>query len=195
MRSFAKAFLVVSLMTATTMAWCADRYEIDKVHSTIGFKVRHLGLSSVTGKFADFSGTIMYDEKDVTNSTASVTIKTASIDTGSEKRDEHLRSADFFDVAKYPEITFVSKSVSKKGEDLVLAGALTMHGVTRDVSIPFTIGGKATDPTGVVRAGAEGATTLNRLDYKIGDNKMLNSSTMLIGNEIKVELLVEAVKK
>jgi polyisoprenoid-binding protein YceI len=195
MRSFAKAFLVVPLLTVATMAWSADRYEIDKVHSTISFKVRHLGLSSVTGKFADFSGTIMYDEKDVTNSTASVTIKSASIDTGTQKRDEHLRSAAFFDVAKYPEITFVSKSVSKKGEDLVLVGTLNMHGVSKEVSIPFTISGKQTDPSGAVRAGAEGSTTLNRLDYNIGDNKMLNSNTMLIGNEIKIELLLEAVKK
>jgi len=125
----------------------ARPYRIDTNHSTIGFSVPIMGgLSKVNGKFTDFAVTLTNDEKDITKSSVSVVIKATSINTGIPARDNHLRTADFFGVEKYPEITFQSKRVEKKGKQLIAVGDFTMHGISKEIALPFTITGIDKDP-------------------------------------------------
>jgi polyisoprenoid-binding protein YceI len=172
----------------------ADRYQIDPAHTQIGFSVRHLVISNVQGKFNEFSGTILYDGQDTTKSSVSVTIKAASIDTGVEQRDSHLRSADFFDAAKYPEVTFQSTRIEKRGEGYVALGTLTMHGVAKEVALPFAIAGPIKDPLGKQRMGVEASLTINRQDWGIAYSQTLDNGGLLVGNDVKIELNVEAVQ-
>src|SRR4030067_2540019 len=116
----------------------AQTFQIDPVHSSVGFTIRHI-VSNVKGRFTDFSGTIVYDPKKIENSSVMVSIKAVTIDTDNQKRDDHLRSPDFFDVEKFPEITFQSAKVAKKGNKFILNGTLIMHGIEKKVSIPFEI--------------------------------------------------------
>jgi polyisoprenoid-binding protein YceI len=176
-------------------AHAADEYVIDPAHSSIAFSVRHMGLSSVRGTFHDFTGSIFANEADVTQSTVGVTIKTASIDTDNAKRDEHLRSADFFEAEKYPEISFRTSKIVKDGEKLTAVGTLVMHGTTRVVEIPFEVVGRQEDPSGKVRVGIEGKTTINRQDFGINFGKVLDNGALMVGNDVKVELNIEAIKK
>lgn len=177
------------------IAFGADKYAIDIDHTSIGFSIKHLMISTVKGKFNEVSGTILYDEKDITKSSVSISIKTESIDTDNKKRDDHLRSADFFDAAKYPEITFKSNKIQKKGKGWVAVGTFTMHGVSKEVSIPFKITGKAKDPWGMMRLGVDAGLTINRQDYGVAYNKVLEGGGVMVGNDVKIELNVEAIKK
>jgi polyisoprenoid-binding protein YceI len=152
-------------------------------------------ISSVKGSFTDFSGTIMYDEEEITNSSVSVTIKTGSINTGDDRRDGHLRSADFFDAENHPEITFVSKKVSKRADGHVVTGDLTMRGVTKEVEIPFIITGKITDPRGKTRIGVEGKLTIDRQDYGVSWSRTMDAGGLVVSDDVRIELLLEAVKQ
>lgn len=173
----------------------AGTYNLDKAHSLIGFSVRHLEINWVQGQFKDFKGTINYDEKDVTKSTVEFSAKAESIDTGIAPRDNHLRSADFFEVAKYPELSFKSTKVEKKGKGkFVVYGDFTMKGVTKQISFPFTITGAIKDPWGNTRFGVEATTKINRRDYGINYGKELPIGGLDVGNEININLLLEAVK-
>jgi len=176
-------------------AFGADTYSIDPAHSSIGFSVRHMVISNVKGRFTDFSGTLIYDEKDLSKSSVEITIKAASINTDVKQRDDHLRSGDFFDVAKYPDITFKSTRVDKKGEAYVAIGILTMHGVAKEVAIAFKIGGKARDGSGATHLGAEGTLKVNRQDYGVAWNRTLDDGGLMVGNDVQLELNIEAVKK
>jgi len=170
-------------------------YNIDPAHSIIGFSIRHLEIAWVGGRFKDFKGTIRYDERDVTKSSVEFTAKVASIDTGVEARDKHLRTADFFEVEKHPEMTFRSKRVERKGRDgFVLHGDLTLKGVTKQVAIPFTITGAIKDPWGNTRFGVSAQTKLDRRDYGITWGTALPNGGLDVGNEVTVELQLEAVK-
>ena len=132
-----KVSLLAAAVTISAMARLeAQTFEVDLVHSSVGFSIRHI-VSNVKGRFTDFSGTIVYDPKKVENSSVSVTIQAVSIDTDNEKRDNHLKSPDFFEVEKYPQITFQSKKVTKKKNKFMLQGTLSMHGVEKNISIPF----------------------------------------------------------
>ena len=144
-------------------------YPIDNGHSTVGFSVPILnGLSKVKGKFTDFSITLNSDEKDITKSSVVVVIKPASIDTGIERRDSHLRSADFFDVEKFPEIRFQSTRIEKRGKSFVAHGTLTVKGVSNEIALPFSITGSNKDATGTkMNIGYSARMTLNRRDYGI----------------------------
>src|SRR2546421_640147 len=164
------ATLAVLLLAASAFA---TDYKIDPVHSTLGFSVRHLGISTVPGKFTDFAGAISYDEKDPSKSSVKVTIKTASIDTGNGSRDKDLRSDNFFDVAKYPEITFQSTEVKKSGDEWIAVGTFTMKGVSKTIELPFTLSGPVKDPWGSQRIGVESSTKLKRSDYDITADKGL----------------------
>ncbi len=186
--------VIMGLLMAGT-ALSADRYQIDPVHSSIIFSVRHLVINKVKGNFKEFSGTIYYDENDVTKSSVEVTIKTASINTDNAKRDAHLRSPDFFDAAKYPEITFRSKRIIREGDRYVAIGDLTMRGVSREIRIPFKIIGKVTDPWGNTRIGVEASLTLNRQDYGISWSQTLDNGGLVVGNEVDIELNIQAVKQ
>lgn len=170
-------------------------YAIDPVHSSIAFTIGHLGISLVNGRFTSHKGTIAFDQKDVTKSTVAFTAETASINTGVEKRDDHLKSADFFDVAKYPELTFKSTGIKKSGKGYVLNGTLTIRGISKDVSIPFTYSGPVKDPWGGTRIGAHGDVTINRQDYGVSWGHKMESGAMDVANEVHIRLDLEAVKE
>lgn len=190
------SLLVLAVFTISAFgAVAADKYAIDAVHSSVGFKVKHLVISTVTGKFNKFDGFIMFDENDMTNSSVEITIDAASIDTDNEDRDNHLRSADFFEVEKYPTITFKSTKVEKTSDGYMLHGDLTMHGVTKAISFPFVFNGQVKDPWGSMRIGFDAETTLNRKDYGIEWNKVLDSGGLTVSNEVVIELSLEGVKQ
>lgn len=163
-------------------------YPIDNNHSTVGFSVPILGgLSQVKGKFTDFAITINNDEKDITKSNVSVVIKATSVDTGIEGRDRHLRTADFFDVEKFPEITFKSEHIEKKGKQYIAHGPLTMHGVTKPIELPFTVTGTYKNPTNnKMSVGYSAKLVLNRRDF--GINYAHRDSPTFVGDNITVEI-------
>lgn len=168
-------------------------YDFDKAHSFIGFKVKHMGLIEVPGFFRDFTGTANYNGADVTKSTVEFSAKVTSVDTGVSGRDGHLRRADFFDVEKYPDLTFKSTSVTKKGKKLIVNGDLTMRGVTKPVSIPFTITGFL--PGERSRMGITGETTINRRDFGVNYGGNLPGTEIpQIADQVKVVLQIEALK-
>jgi polyisoprenoid-binding protein YceI len=186
--------LAVSLLFAA-LPLLADTYAIDKNHSEANFKIRHL-MSRVTGKFDDFAGTITTDGKDAAASKVEFSIKTASVDTGNGDRDKHLKTADFFDAEKYPEITFKSTSIKAGSKKNVydVTGDLTMRGVTKRVTLPVEFLGFAKDPWGNDRAGFSLSTTLNRKDYGINWNKALDNGGYLLSDDVDITVDIEAAK-
>ena len=184
---------LVSLMTAGSL-FAADVYTLDGAHSNVNFCVKHMVISTVCGRFNQFEATINFDEADVTKSSWTGTIKTASITTDNEKRDNHLKSADFFDVEKHPEITFKSSKIEKKGDGYVAAGTLTMRGVSKEVSIPFTVTGPIT-VFGGKRIGISATLTVNRQDYGVSWSQKLDSGGLVVSDEVKINLDAEAVMK
>ena len=167
----------------------ATRYGVDKNHTTVGFSVPIMGLGKVTGKFTDFTISLLYDEKDITRSSVQVTIKAESINTGILDRDKHLRSADFFEVEKYPEITFQSTRIEKKRGKYTATGPFTMRGVTREITLAFTVHSsveKAADAPPTL--GIAAATTLNRHDF--GINWEHSSVPAFVGDDVSVEVFL-----
>ncbi|NUO82675.1 YceI family protein [candidate division KSB1 bacterium] len=190
---FTKAILttlVLGLFIANGHA--GQKYEIDVSHSNINFTVRHMVVAKVSGGFTKFSGTIIYDEQDITKSSVSVEIKTASIDTDSERRDGHLRSADFFDVETDSTITFVSKKIEKRGNNLVAIGDLKIRGVTKQIELPFTILGTVKDQQGNTRLGIEAATAINRFDYGVKWDNKLDNGSLVVGEKVDINLTIAA---
>ena len=183
----------ISACVFAQSAFTADTYVFDKVHSTMGFQVRHL-FSKVPGKFDDFQGKIQFDEANPENSSVEVKIKTASVDTGVEMRDKDLRSANFFDVEKFPEITFTSKSVKRTGKTTgQVTGDLTMHGVTKEVVLNVELLGTGAGPEGKTVSGWEAKTNLKRSDFGLTWNKMIEG-TQMVGDDVEIDLRVEADK-
>lgn len=180
--------LLAVLIAATPFFGAVTKYETDTAHSNIGFSIPIMGgLSHVRGKFNDFTVTIIYDDKDVTKSSVEAVIKAASIDTGIERRDAHLRTADFFDAAKHPQITFKSTRVEKKGKNFIAHGTFTMHGVSRETALPFTINGvKRDEKTGKTNLGLTARTTLNRKDYGISFSQP--DKPNFLGDVVEIEL-------
>ncbi len=171
----------------------ADTWKIDPSHSVLEFRVRHL-FSKVGGTFHDWSGTIEFDGEHITKGKVEVEIQAASIDTRNEKRDAHLRTPDFFDVEKYPTLRFVSTEIEPKGDHYALHGDLTLHGVTKPIVIDFEFLGAGQDPWGNTRAGFSGSTTINRKDFGMVWNKALDKGSVMLGDEVTIELEIEAVK-
>jgi len=170
-------------------------YSLDPAHSLIGFAVRHLEINLVSGRFKDFAGTINYDERDVTKSTVEFSAKIASIDTEVAPRDKHLLSADFFDAEKYPEMSFKSTKVEKRGKDKYVAfGDLTLKGMTKQIELPFSLTGAIKDPWGNSRFGVEAHTTINRRDYGINYGNALPGGGFDVANEVAIDLRLEAFK-
>lgn len=183
--------LLLAVVAIGGSALAADEYKIDPVHSMVGFNVKHMMVSTVHGRFNDFSGQIVYDDKDVSKSSVKVAIKAASINTDNTGRDNDLRGANFLDVEKFPEITFQSKTVEKKGDGYVAHGTLTIHGVAKDVDLPFTLSGPLATPRGKVM-GADAGLTINRMDYGVSWSRSLDGGGLVVSNEVKIELNVEA---
>ena len=170
-------------------------YVIDASHSEVGFSVRHAGIAKVRGKFTDYDGTIVVAD-DVAQSSAEVTMQTASVFTGSEARDNHLRSADFFDAEANPTITFRSTEVRLDGgEDLALAGDLTINGVTRPVELEVEYNGAATDPFGNQRIGFEAKTRVNRKDFGLTWNAALETGGFLVSDKVTLEVEISAIQQ
>lgn len=168
-------------------------YNFDKAHTNIGFKIKHMGIAELRGFFRDFSGKINYDANDVTKSSVEFTAKVTSVDTGVDGRDNHLRNADFFEVEKYPDITFKSTKVTKKGDDLILTGDFTMKGVTKSISFDFDINGflPANQRKGMTM-GISADTEIDRYDYGVNYGK--DRPGPGIANMVDIELEIEAFK-
>ncbi|HAT1360960.1 YceI family protein [Corynebacterium striatum] len=173
----------------------AGTYVLDPTHTTIGFIARHAMVTKTRGKFEDFEGTITVAEN-IADSKADVTIKSASINTGNDDRDGHVKGDDFFAVEKYPELTFTATSfnVDEAGNGTV-TGDLTIKGVTKPVTLDVETEGLAEDPFGNTRFGFEATTKINRLDYGIDFNAPLKTGGVLVSEEIKIELEVSAIKQ
>lgn len=181
----------LALLVLSSAAWAADEYKIDPVHSRVGFAVKHMVINTVHGRFTDFNGTILFDDKDPSKSSVAVAIKTASINTDNSGRDNDLRSANFLEVEKYPEITFKSKSVEKKGNSYVAHGTLTIKAVSKDVDLAFTLGGPLDTGRGKL-LGAEAGLTINRQDYGVTWNRTLAGGELVVANDVAIEINVEA---
>jgi len=174
----------------------ASNWVIDAAHSEVGFSVRHLMVSNVKGKFTKFEGTINLDDKDITKSVVEVSIDPNSIDTGLKDRDDHLKSPDFFDTAKNPKLTFKSTKVEKAGKGLKVTGDLNLHGVTKSVVLNVEeVTGEVKDPWGNVKRGATASTVINRKDFGLNWNKALETGGVVVGEEVKISLELELLKK
>ena len=168
-------------------------WKVDPAHSTVGFSVKHMGIANVRGKFTEFEGTLEVKEN-LADSRAYGTVEVASIDTDEQQRDKHLRSPDFFDVERFPEIIFESTRVEAIDEESSrVTGNLTMHGVTREIKLDVLIQGSDTDPWGNTRAGLEAVGCLNRSDFDMKFNQALGSGNLLVGDRVAVLLDISAV--
>jgi polyisoprenoid-binding protein YceI len=186
--------VILAGVALATPALAAETYTFDKAHSSVGFQVRHI-FTNVSGRFSDYAGTIQVDREKPENSSVEFTIQAASIDTAEPKRDGHLRSPDFFDVAKYPTITFKSTAVKPNGKDSYLVtGDFTMHGVTKSITLPVKVLGEGKDPMGNEKMGLETSITLNRKDYGLNWNRTLETGGVLVGDEVQVQISIEANK-
>lgn len=168
-------------------------YRMDVAHSVIGFAILHNELALVKGRFKDFNGTIHLDDKDMTKSSVEFNAKVTSIDTGVEGRDRHLRSADFFEVEKFPEMTFKSTKVEKKGKSYILHGDLTIKGVTKPVSLPFTMTGAIKDGRGNTRIGIAAQTKVDRRDFGITWGHALAGGGFDVAHDVMIDLQMEAI--
>ncbi len=189
--------LLVCLAMGMPLIAGAATYQLDTDHSSIQFKIRHLTVSNVTGAFNKMKGSASVEGEDLATLKVEVTIDAASVDTGHPKRDEHLRNADFLDVAKYPTITFVSKKVVKADPGkLRITGDLTLHGVTREITVDLEgPTPEIKDPWGNFRRGATGTAKIDRRDFGITWNKALDTGGLVVGNEVGIQVDVEWVRK
>lgn len=186
--------ILVPLMMAVSAK--AQTWDIDVAHSHVGFTVRHMVVTRVNGSFDEFAGRITgFDGKDVSSGAVDVTIQIGSISTGIDKRDEHLKSPDFFDAAKFPTMTFKSKKIVKgTGDQFSMIGDLTMKGVTKEDTLACTFNGTVGDPWGGTRAGFSATTTINRQDYGLAWENKLADGSLVVSNEVTISLDIEAVK-
>lgn len=186
--------IILSGLLMVSAVFAGDQYIIDKAHTKVGFAVKHMVLSTVRGDFKEYSGKIYFDENDVTKSRVEGTVQVASINTENEKRDRHLLSADFFNAKKYPEIYFKSKRIQKEGKNFVMIADFTMHGVTKEVRVPFKVLGVIQDPMGNKRVGIEAKFKINRKDYGVSWSKTMDNGGLVVSDEVTIELTFEGVK-
>jgi polyisoprenoid-binding protein YceI len=186
----------MDMSSLATLHAATSTWNIDPVHSLAEFKVRHMMISNVKGQFTRLEGALTLDEADLTNSRVQASIEAASINTRDAQRDAHLKSADFFDVEKFPTLSFKSTRITRTANgELAVAGALTMHGVTRDVA--FTVEGPtpaAKDPWGNTRLGLSASTKINRRDFGLNWNTALETGGILVGDDVTITLDVQFVK-
>ena len=192
MKPLVSVLLTAFLIPAASSVRAVDTYNIDPAHTTVGFAVTHLVINTVRGKFTDFTGSVSLDGTTVKE--AKATIQAKSINTGIEKRDNHLRSADFFDVQAHPTITFQAKRVEKKGDESVVYGDFTIHGVTKEIALPIKVKGPIKDPWGTMRVGLEAKAKINRTDFGLKWNQVLEAGGVMVGDEVEIEINAEAVK-
>ena len=184
-------------VTAASQSTKPTQWQIDPAHSAAHFSVRHLMISNVRGEFTKLSGSALMDPADPAKSSVEVTIQAASLSTREPQRDEHLRSADFFDVAKYPALTFRSERIESLGaEYFKLVGDLTIHGITKEVTLDIEGPTPAIkDPWGNVRAGVTGSTKINRKDFGLVWNTLTETGGLVVGDEVKITIEAELIQK
>jgi len=168
-------------------------YTLDPSHTRIGFSARHAMVTKVRGNFEQFEGSAHVDTANPANSSVTVTIEAASVTTGNEQRDGHLKTPDFFDIANYPQITFVSTDVERDGAEWAITGDLTINGVTKSVTVPFEETGSAKDPFGNTRVGFEGEVTIDRTDWNLSFNAALETGGVLVSEKVKLEFDISAI--
>lgn len=184
------------MSTALSTATALESWDLDTTHSSIGFRVRHMVISKVNGRFTRWSGSLLLGGEDLADSKLDIAIDVASIDTGEAQRDGHLRSPDFFDVERFPHMTFRSTRVEAVGgERYRVTGDLTIHGVTREVVLDAEFGGRAMDPWGGERAGFTARAAIDRRDFGLTWNQALEAGEVIVGEKVEIELEVEAVKR
>jgi polyisoprenoid-binding protein YceI len=182
------------MSTATTLV-PTGTYSVDPSHSSVDFSVKHLGIANVKGSFGTFEGTLVIDG-DISTAKASGSVDIATVDTKESARDEHLRSADFFDAEQFPKLTFESTSIKLVDSDTFeITGDLSLHGVTNSVTLKAEVQGTETDPWGNERVGLEITGQLNRSDYGMKFNQALGSGNMLVSDKVKLSLDISAVKQ
>jgi polyisoprenoid-binding protein YceI len=192
-RSLILAVAVVALLPLFASA--ADLYVVDKAHSEVSFRVRHL-VANTPGKFNDYSATVTLEPSDLTKSSVDFTIQATSIDTANADRDKHLRTEDFFWVEKHPTLTFKSEKIVKKsGDEYEVTGTLTMRGVSKKITVPVEFGGFLKDPWGNEKAGFTTAFIVNRKEFGINWNKALDQGGLVLGEDVKISLSLELNKK
>lgn len=187
--------LVIALVFAVSAIASAATWKVDASHSNIGFKVKHLMISNIYGSFLDFDVTVEFDENNYSNATIDVTINTESVDTDNEKRDGHLKGADFFDVENFPNITFASTKIKKSGDNYEIHGHLTVLGVTKEVVLDTELTPIITDPWGNNRMGGTATTKIDRSEFGLVWNKTLETGGLMVGNDVKITIEVELVKQ
>ncbi len=191
MKQINKLTLLVLLATSFALS---GKFTIDNAHSNIIFKIKHLGISTVTGNFKVFSGSIDYDVKSKKLSSVETTISAKSINTGLEKRDGHLQSPDFFDVAKFPNLKFVTKKIEGSGKAVKIHGELTMHGITKPIVLDAEFQGSVKDQKGKMHISFVASSKLNRKEYGLKWNKILEAGNLVAGEEVRIILEIEAVE-
>lgn len=196
MHTLQKLFIVALILLIPQFA-LAENWKIDPAHTAVEFKIKHLMISWVKGTFTDVQGAVVFDEAEPEKAAVNVQIATASVDTGNKKRDDHLRSPDFFDVASYPVMSFVSKTVTlANGIPTEINGDLTLHGETRAVTLDVEeFSPTIIDPWGNTRRGASASTTINRKDFGLTWNKALEAGGVVVGEEVRISLEVELIKE
>jgi len=181
---------VVVIASAEMAKWI-----VDKDHTTLGFEVVHMLVSKTKGKFTEYSGTVEMDAEKQEFKTIEVVIQTTSVTTDHQKRDDHLRSAEFFDVKTFPSMTFKMKSYTKSGDQYTAVGDFTLLGVTKELTLVGTFNGMAKDPWGNTRAGITAEGTINRKDYGMKFSKLLDNGGLMVGDEVKLILEIEVIKE
>ncbi|MCC6219882.1 MAG: polyisoprenoid-binding protein [Deltaproteobacteria bacterium] len=188
-------FYFIGAITAPLEVFAAD-YDIDAEHTHIMFQIKHMGISNVKGSFDRFQGTFSFDPENIKAAKASANISTESINTGVKKRDDHLRSDEFFGAAKHPSITFVSKEISEiDGNSFKVSGDLSIAGITKQITLDAEFGGIAKDPWGNERAAFSASTKINRHDFGITWNKVLETGGLVVGDDVKISIEVEGIRK
>lgn len=185
--------LTLALTLLPGLSLAAQKYEIDPQHSGVTFRIQHLVISKVSGHFDKFTGALEYDKGNIKSWKAEAKIDAASINTGVEARDKHLRSADFLEVDKFPDIAFKSTKVVAEKGDAKLHGELTIRGVTKPVVLTLSIGGTTKDPWGNTRLGATATTKISRKDFGLTWNKALETGGVMVGDELEITLDIEAI--
>jgi len=191
MRLFYNLFLMLLFSAGLSVA---GNYSIDKAHSTIGFNVTHMIISKVDGKFTDYDVKLHFDENNLDDFSVDVTAKIKSIDTDNAKRDSHLISSDFFDASNYPDMTFKSTQVIKSNEGYVASGVLTIRGISKNIDLPFTVSGPVQDPWGNTRIGIKAATIINRQDFGVNWNTVMDNGGFVVDDEVEIIINSEFVK-
>ncbi|HWG60247.1 MAG TPA: YceI family protein [Streptosporangiaceae bacterium] len=178
--------------TTTIPGYVAGKWSIDPVHSEVGFSVRHMMVSKVRGKFTKFSGELVTGENPL-DSSVTAEIDLASIETGAAQRDDHIRSADFFEVETYPTMTYRSTGVRADGDDFVLDGELNLKGVTKKVPLKLELNGFGPDPYGGTRAGFTASTEINRRDFNVNFSAPMQNGGAVVSDKVNIHLEIEAV--